>query len=103
MPCQESEEEEDAPPLPGFTTPTKANRNDGAGHPDPDAEGLETESDADAEQQFDESTGKKRKYSPFHEYREVGRCATGEDSELEPAEITNEIKRLMINSCKTAA
>ena len=42
-----------------------------AGHAEPDAEGMQTESDADVEKQFDESTGKKRKYCPFLEYSVV--------------------------------
>ena len=46
-----------APPPPGFTTPTKAIRNDGAGHAEPDADRMDTDSDSDVEKQFDESTG----------------------------------------------
>ncbi len=57
MSDRESEEELDAPPLPGFSTPTKADCNDGAGHAEQDAEGTKVESDADVEKQFDESTG----------------------------------------------
>ena len=95
MSCRSDEEEDAAPPPPGYTTPTKPNRNDGAAHAEPDAEGTNAESDADVEKQFDESTGKKRKYSAFHEYCEVGRWTTGEDSELEPAEIKQAIKTKM--------
>ena len=57
MPRPESEENDAAPPPPGFTTPTKAIRNDGANHAESDAERMETESEADVEKQFDESTG----------------------------------------------
>ena len=59
--CRSDDEGDAAPPPPAFSTPTKADRNDGAGHAKPDAERMETESDADAEQSFDESTDKKRK------------------------------------------
>ena len=74
MSCPESEEIDAAPPPPGFSTPTKAIRNDGACHVSPDAEGTNAESDADVEKQFDESTGqtrKKRKFAPFLEYRVI--------------------------------
>ncbi len=60
MPRRKFEEKDDAPPPPGFTTPTKAIRNDGAGHTMPDAEGTADDSDADVDKKFDESTGKKR-------------------------------------------
>ncbi len=63
MPCRSDEEDQSALPPPGFSTPTKANRNDRACHGCPDAEGTESESDSDVEKQFEESTGKKRKYS----------------------------------------
>ena len=72
MSCPEPEQIDAAPPPPGFTTPTKAIRNDGAAHAESDAERMETASEADVDKQFDESTGKmhkKRKYAPFHEYR----------------------------------
>ena len=98
MSCRSDEEADAAPPPLGFSTPTKANCNDGAGHGEPDADRMETESEADVEKQFDKSTGKKRKYNPFfeyREYREVGRWTTGEDSELEPAEIKQAIKTKM--------
>ena len=61
MPRQESEEEEDAAPEPGFSTQTKAIRNDGAAHAesdlDSDAKRMETESGPNVEKHFDESTG----------------------------------------------
>ena len=57
MPRPDSEEDDDALSLPGFCTPTKVIRNDGAGHAEPDAKGTESESDADVEKLFDESTG----------------------------------------------
>jgi hypothetical protein len=41
MSDQECEEELDAPPPPGFSTPTKISRNDRACHAEPDAEGTE--------------------------------------------------------------
>ena len=71
MSCRSDDEGDAAPPPPAFTTPTKADRSDGAGHGEPDAERMETESDADAEQKFNESTGKKRKYNPYLVYTEV--------------------------------
>ncbi len=57
MSDQESEGELDAPPQPSFSTPKKAECNDGACHAEQDAEGTEVEFDADVEKQFDESTG----------------------------------------------
>ena len=51
MSDRECEEEHDALLPPGFSTPTKANSNDGAGHgrhAEPDAEGTEVESDAES-------------------------------------------------------
>ena len=74
MSCPESGQIVDAPPPPGFTTPTKPDRNDGAAHAESNAEGTSAESDADVEKQFDESTGKmhkKRKFAPPHEYRVI--------------------------------
>ena len=97
MPSQESEEEDAALPEPCFSTPTKANHNDGAGHAEQDAKGMQTKSDANVEKRFDESTGKKRKYHPFFEYREVKLWFTGEDSVLEPVEIKPEMYMLMKN------
>ena len=79
------------PPPSGYATPPKDIGNDGACHADPDAERMETESDANGEKQFDEMTGKKRKYNPCLKYTEVKRWITGEDSILEPAEIKPEI------------
>ncbi len=73
MSRQESEEDHAAPPPPILTTQTKASRNDGAGHAGSNAEGTEYESDANVKKQFDESTGKKRAYHPFFEYRKVKR------------------------------
>ena len=57
MSCPESEEIHAAPQKPGFSTPTKAIRNDRAAHAESDAERMETESEDDVEKQFDESTG----------------------------------------------
>ncbi len=51
------EEEHDAPQLPGFSTLTKADCNDGACHAEQDAKGTKDASDADVEKQFDESMG----------------------------------------------
>ena len=95
MSCPESEEGDAAPPPPGFSTPTKPIRNDGAAHAESNAERMETESDADVEKQFDESTGKKRTYHPYLVYTEIKRWATGEDSILDPAEIKREQYMLM--------
>ncbi len=80
---------------PGFSTPTKADRNDGVGHAEPEAEGTEDEADANVEKQFDESTGKKREYHPFRQYTEIKRWKTGSESELETEEINHEIYTLM--------
>ena len=74
MSCPEPEQMDAAPQSPRFSTPTKADRNDGAAHAESDAEGTNAESDADIEKQFDESTGKmhkKRKFAPPHEYRVI--------------------------------
>ena len=57
MSCPESAETDAAPPLPGFSTPTKPIRNDGACHGESDAEGSDAESDSDVEKKIDESTG----------------------------------------------
>ena len=65
MPRRFNEEDDSAPPPPCFSTPTKANGNDGAGHAEQDAEGTDNDSDADVEKEFDESTGKKRNYNPY--------------------------------------
>ncbi len=73
----ECEEEPDAPPPPGFSTPTKISSNDGAGHVEPDAEGNKDGSEADVEKQFEESTGKKREYHLFRQYTEIKRWKTG--------------------------
>ena len=89
------EEEDAAPPPPGYTTPTKRNSNHGAAHAESNAEVTNAESYADLEKQFDESTGKKRKYHPYLNYTEVKRLTTGEDAKLEPAQMNHEIYTLM--------
>ncbi len=76
MPRQKSEEDDDSLSPPGFSTPTKVIRNDGAGHAEPDAEGTESESDADVEKQFDKSTGKKRNYTGYQKYRFIKQWIT---------------------------
>ena len=96
MSCPESEEIDAAPPPPGFSTPTKADRNDGAAHAESDAERMETASEGDVEKEFEESTGKmhkKRKFAPPHEYRLIEEWVLGPDSVMEPAEIDHEIKK----------
>jgi hypothetical protein len=92
---RECEEEHDALLPPGFSTPTKASRNDGAGQAEPEAEGTKHESVADVEKEFGESTGKKREYHPFRQYTEIKRWKTGVESELEDEEINYEIYTLM--------
>ena len=82
-------------PPPGFFTPTKADRNNGACHAYSDAKGTEYEIDANVEKEFNESTGKKRKYNPYLKYTEVKRWITCEDTILEPTEIKREIYMLM--------
>ncbi len=67
------EEDDPAPPPPGFSTPTKASGDDWACLAGPGAKETEAKLDADAEEQFDESTGKKRKYNPYLQYTEVRR------------------------------
>ena len=57
MSDRECEEEHDALLPPCFSTPMKADRNDGAGHGCQDAEETDSESDANDEKEFDESTG----------------------------------------------
>ncbi len=57
MSDRESDEELDASLQPCFSTPKKADSNDGAGHAKLDAEGTEVEFDADVEKQFNQSTG----------------------------------------------
>ena len=91
MSCPASEEIDAAPSPPRRTTPQQDESNGRAAHAKPDAEGMQTESDADGEKQFDESTGKKRKYNPYLTYTEVKRWTTGEDSILEPAQINHDI------------
>ncbi len=68
MPRRDSDEEDDAPLPPAFTTQTKASRKDGACHAGSDSEGTESESDANAEKQFDEQTGNKRNNTGYHTY-----------------------------------
>ena len=65
MSCRSDDEGDAALLPPGYSSPTKTIRNDGAAHAEPDAGGLETESEAEVEKQFDESTGKKCKYHPI--------------------------------------
>ena len=57
MSCRSDDEDDAGPPPPGFSTPTKAIRSDGAAHAESDAERMETETEANVEKQFDESTG----------------------------------------------
>ena len=87
MSCPESGQIDAAPPPPGFSTPTKAIRNDGAGHAGPDAERMEIESDADVEKEFEKSTGKKRRNAGPLVYRFVKEWTTGSQAKLEPKEI----------------
>ena len=65
MSCPASEEIEAAPPRPGYSTPTKADRNAGAAHAESNAEGTNAESAADVDKQFDESTRKIHKKRKF--------------------------------------
>ena len=57
MPRRSDKEEDAAPPLHGYSTPTKANCNDGACHGGSDAEEPESKIDSDVEKEFDESMG----------------------------------------------
>ena len=91
MPRTESDETDAAPPPPGYSTPTKPIRNDGAGHAGPDAERMETESDADVEKEFDESTGKRRRSAGPIVYRFVKEWTTGPQAKLEEKEIEHQI------------
>ena len=91
MSCPESGQFDAAPPPPGFSTPTKAIRNDGACHVNPDAERMETESDADVDKEFDESTGKKRRSAGPIVYRFVEEWTNGPQAKLEPKEIEYQI------------
>ena len=99
MPRPESEEIDAALPPPGFFTPTKAIRNDGAAHAESDAERMETESDADVEKQFDESTGKKRCYAGPLTYRIIKEWTSGptatEEAKVIEHEIYTEMKHYM--------
>ena len=91
MSCRSDEEDDAARPPPGFTTQTKAIRNDGAGHVGSDAERMDTKSDADVEKQFDESTGKKRNYAGRHSYRFIKEWDTGPRALLDDTVIDHEI------------
>ena len=97
MSCPEPEQIDAALPPPCCSTPPQDESNGWAAHAESDAQGMETESDADVAKQFDKSTGKKCKhtYGAFHEYREVGRWATGPVSLLEKAEIEHQVRMLM--------
>ena len=97
MLCQEHEEDQSAPQQPGFSTPTKASRNDGAGHGSPYAGSEETkaESDPDVEKELGESTGKKRDHKGYLNFTVVKQCTTGEDAESEDEDIEHEIYTLM--------
>ncbi len=68
--------------MPGFSTPTKADRNDGACHAEPDAEGSEDGSEADVEKEFEESTGQKREYHPFCQCTEIKWWKAGSNHRL---------------------
>jgi hypothetical protein len=83
--------------MPGFNTPTKAIRNDGAGHHDggPDAEGTEAISDPDVEKEFNKPTGKKRNYNAYLKIRAVKDWLTEEDALSEEAEIEHQIYNKM--------
>ena len=91
MSCPESGQIVDAPPPPGFTTPTKAKCYDRAGNADQDDERMETESEADVEKQFGESTGKKRCYAGPLTYRFVKVRTIGPHAKLEDKQIEHEI------------
>ena len=97
MACPEPEQIEAAPPPPGFSTPTKAIRNDRAGHAGQDAERMETESEADVEKEFEKSTGKKRRNAGPLVYRFVKQWTTGSKAKLEPNEIEHQIYTEMKN------
>ena len=86
MSCPEPEQIEAAPPPPGYSTPTKPIRNDGAAHAEPNAERMETESEADGEKEFEESTGKKRSNAGPIVYRVVKEWITGPQAKLEDRE-----------------
>ena len=91
MPHEKSEQEDAAPQQPGFTTPTKAIRNDGAAHAVSNAARMDTESEADVEKEFDKSTGKKRSYTGPIVYRVVQEWTTGPQAMLEDREIEHQI------------
>jgi hypothetical protein len=91
MPRRDSEEEDDAPLPPGFTTLTNAICNDGGCRANLDAEGTKDDSNAYVEEKFDESTGKKRNYNGYQKYLFIKQWVTREDAILEEAEIQHEI------------
>ena len=97
MSCPESGQIVDAPPPPGFTTPTKPIRNDGAGHAEPDADRMETASEGEGEKEFEVSTGKKRRNTGPLVYRFVKQWTTGSQAKLEPKEIEYQIYTEMKN------
>jgi hypothetical protein len=85
MPLGSDDEEVAAPLLSCFTTPTKANSNDGASHASSDAEETESELDSDAKKEFDELTGKKRKKQGYFKFMEVKRWSTSADPYWSPS------------------
>ena len=95
MACPEPEQIEAAPPPPGFSTPTKSNRNDGAAHAESNAERMDTEYEADGEKQFDKSTGKKRCYAGPLVYLVVKEWTTGPRAKYEDREIEHQIYTVM--------
>ena len=97
MSCPEPEQIAAAPPPPGFSTPTKSNRSDGAGHVSPDAGRMETDSEADVEKELEKSTGKKRSYAGPIVYRVVKEWTTGPQAKLEDREIDHQIYTEMKN------
>ncbi len=57
MPRGSDDEEDAAPPQSGFSTPTKANNNEGACSGGSNAEETETKLDSYVKKEFDKSTG----------------------------------------------
>ena len=57
MSCRSDGEGDTALPPPVFSTPTKADCNDGACHGEPDAKETDAESDSNVEENIHESTG----------------------------------------------
>ena len=97
MSCPESGQIVDAPPPPGFTTPTKPDRNAGAGHGQPDADRMDTASEGEGEKEFEASTGKKRRNTGPLVYRFVKQWTIGSQAKLEPKEIEHQIYTEMKN------